>query len=87
MNLTFRKSFWREFHAAPVRIQDDAEGALDKFLEDKTYPSLHFKKVGKGWSLRVNYRWRILLQQTDDGYEVLHLADHDEYEHLIKQWH
>ncbi len=48
-------------------------------------PSLHFKKVGKLWSVRVGINHRALA--VKDGADLIWvwIGPHDEYQRLVKQ--
>lgn len=54
MNHFTSSRFWDCYHTLPedVRALADKQYALLK--ENPSHPSLHFKKVGKYWSARVN---------------------------------
>jgi plasmid maintenance system killer protein len=85
--VTYGPKLLVELKQAPPAVQKAAQKAFRLFVENERHPSLRFKKVGPLWSIRINIEWRILLRETENGYEALHLADHDWYEQLIKQWH
>ncbi len=52
--------FWQHFYALPDEIQTLAEKQFRVVEENPEHPSLHFKKVGKLWSARVNQNYRAL---------------------------
>ena len=49
------------------------------------YPSLHFKKVGKLWSVRVGIDHRALAVKDGDDYIWVWIGTHDEYKRLTKE--
>jgi hypothetical protein len=53
--------------------------------ENPRHPSLHFKKVGKLWSVRVGSHHRALALEDGDDFIWVWIGLHDEYERLIKQ--
>jgi hypothetical protein len=59
--------FWDAYQKLPeqVRIQADRNYSLLK--SDPHHPSLHLKKVGKFWSVRIGLRYRALATDVEDG--------------------
>jgi len=55
----------------------------DLLKEIPAHPSLHFKKVGKLWSVRVGPHHRELA--VEDRTDFVWVGPHDEYERRIKQ--
>ncbi len=51
--------------------------------QDSRHPSLHFKKVGRFWSVRVGLHYRALA--VERGAEVVWfwIGSHSEYENLL----
>jgi mRNA-degrading endonuclease RelE of RelBE toxin-antitoxin system len=52
--------------------------------ENPRHPSLHFKKVGKFWSVRIGLNHRALAVKNGDDYIWVWIGTHDEYERMIK---
>ncbi len=48
------------------------------------HPSLHFKKVGKFWSVRIGLNHRALAVGDGEDYMWVWIGTHDEYEKVIK---
>jgi hypothetical protein len=48
------------------------------------HPSLHFKKVGKLWSVRVGINHRALAVEDGDDFIWVWIGTHSEYERMIK---
>jgi hypothetical protein len=44
--------FWACYHALPAEVQELADRCYALLRQDPHHPSLHFKKVGKFWSVR-----------------------------------
>lgn len=76
-----------EITDAPEEVRKSARKATVLFAQNQRHPSLMFKKVGKLWSIRLAYGWRILMRELPDGYEAVHVRNHDDYERLIRTWH
>lgn len=75
--------FWDCYGRLPesVRRQADANYALLK--ADPKYPSLHFKRVGRLWSVRVGIGYRALGVPGADGPVWFWIGSHAEYDRII----
>lgn len=75
--------FWACYRALPVEVQQLADRCYEMLVLDPRHPSLHFKKVGPLWSVRVGLHWRALA--VEDGGELawFWIGPHDEYDRLI----
>jgi hypothetical protein len=51
---------------------------------DPQHPSLHFKKLGRFWSVRVGIRYRALATQVDGDMLWFWIGSHSDYDALIK---
>jgi len=51
-------SFWAAFEELPTEIQALARANYELLRENPRHPSLHFKKVGENWSVRVGLGYR-----------------------------
>ena len=47
------------------------------------HPSLHFKKVGRFWSVRVGLRYRALGAEVEDGLLWFWIGSHADYDEMI----
>jgi hypothetical protein len=52
--------FWHFFRELPSDVQDLARQNYALLKLDSRHPSLHLKKVGEYWSVRVGRRYRAL---------------------------
>jgi hypothetical protein len=77
-------SFRRRLDALSVEVQRLARKNFRLWLRDPRHPSLHFKKVGDYWSVRVGSGCRALGIEKGDGMEGFWIGPHDEYEQLIR---
>jgi hypothetical protein len=68
----------------PVSVQETAAKNFARLKSDPLHPSLHFKKVGKLWSVRVGSTHRALAVEDGDDYVWVWIGAHDEYERIIK---
>jgi len=53
MHFTTRR-FWQCYDSLPKPIQQVADENYELLKADPSHPSLHFKKVGKYWSVLVS---------------------------------
>ena len=74
--------FWQCFEALPAEIQDAAEKNYQLLKKNPNHRSLHFKRVGKYWSVRVSLDYRALAVETDDGFLWFWIGKHSEYDRL-----
>ena len=77
--------FWQCLEALPAEVQEAAEKNYQLLKYNPNHPSLHFKRVGKYWSVRVSLDYRALAVKTDDGFLWFWIGKHSEYERLIGQ--
>jgi hypothetical protein len=75
--------FWQFYNTLPAERQKLADENYQLLKHDSSHPSLHFKKVGKFWSVRVGIHHRALA--VEEGADVVWfwVGRHDEYERLI----
>ena len=67
---------------ADIRTLADRNFALLKI--DPRHPSLHFKDVGKYWSVRIGLHYRALAKRKDDNFHWHWIGSHAEYDKLIR---
>jgi hypothetical protein len=77
------KHFWKCFGELPDSVQQAARERFALLKANPRHPSLHFKKVGRFWSARVDASYRALAVEDADGFIWVWIGGHDEYERLI----
>jgi hypothetical protein len=77
--------FWQAFAALPPEIQRLARKNFRLWKENPRHGSLHFKKVGPVWSVRVGDDFRALAQLRDGTFFWFWIGSHAEYDRLAKQ--
>jgi hypothetical protein len=77
--------FWKCFERLPSLIKKHAEENYALLKENSRHPSLHFKKVGKFWSVRIGLDYRALAIEDDSDFIWVWIGSHDEYERMIKE--
>lgn len=84
MHYTTRR-FWEWYKALPENIQRTADQCYELLKTDPSHPSLHFKKVGKYWSVRVGRDYRSLGVEVEQGISWFWIGTHTEYNKLISK--
>ncbi len=77
-------SFWECYDQLPEQIQTLADKNLSLLKEDPRHPSLHIKKTGKYWSVRVDMRHRALAVEVEEGLLLFWIGTHADYDKLLK---
>lgn len=77
--------FWKYLNKLPHPIQRIADKSFHLLRENQGHPSLHFKKVGKMWSVRIGNRYRALAVADGTDFIWVWIGNHDEYERMIAQ--
>ncbi|MBA4380337.1 MAG: hypothetical protein C0393_06635, partial [Anaerolinea sp.] len=73
-------SFWECYQNLPPAIQNLADGSFKLLKANPKHPSLHLKKVGKYWSVRIGRKYRGLAIETEDGLLWFWIGTHAEYD-------
>ncbi len=77
--------FWKCFENLPESVQKASKKNFELLKSNPSHPSLHFKKVGKLWSVRVGLTHRALAVEDGDAFIWVWIGPHDEYEAIIKK--
>ena len=77
--------FWKYFEALPERVKQRAKEQFELLKKNPHHPSLHFKKVGKFWSVRITDCYRALAIQDGNDYIWVWIGTHDDYEKMIRR--
>jgi hypothetical protein len=75
--------FWHLFEQLPEEVQELARKNYELLKADPHHPSLHFKKVGEYWSVRVGRGYRALGTDVSDGLLWGWIGSHAEYDRII----
>ncbi|MBW1797901.1 MAG: hypothetical protein JRJ21_05745 [Deltaproteobacteria bacterium] len=76
-------SFWKCYDAIPKEIQGQADKNFDLLKNDHRHPSLHFKKIGKYWSVRASREYRALGVNVEDGVLWFWVGTHTKYNRML----
>jgi hypothetical protein len=76
--------FWACYNQLPEAVRKLADANYELLKSDPRHPSLHFKRVGQLWSVRVGIGFRALAVEGDEGPIWFWIGSHAEYDRLIK---
>lgn len=77
--------FWTCYRGLPPPIQAQALKQYRLWLREPGHPSLHFKPLGRFWSVRVSKSIRCLGVRAGDTMIWFWIGSHDKYERIIAQ--
>jgi hypothetical protein len=77
-------AFWECYAQLPNPIQESADRNYEILKENPHHPSLHLKKIGQFWSVRISLKYRALGVEIEDGVLWFWIGTHAEYDDLIK---
>jgi mRNA-degrading endonuclease RelE of RelBE toxin-antitoxin system len=77
-------SFWAAYQKLPPQIRALADRNFALLKENPRHPSLHFKRIGGKWSVRVGLNYRALGVESDQGVAWFWIGTHAEYDALIR---
>ncbi len=71
--------FWHHYHQLPTGIRNLADKNFKLLKQNPNHPSLHFKRIGRFWSVRV----RALAIEGPQGLVWFWIGPHSAYDKLI----
>jgi hypothetical protein len=75
--------FWALYEALPGAVRELADKNFQLLKADSRHPSLHFKKLGKHWSVRIGAHHRALGTDVEGGVYWIWIGTHAEYDKLV----
>jgi hypothetical protein len=72
--------FWDKYNRLPQQIRNRADESFELLKRDPRHPSLHFKSIGRFWSVRVGQSWRALAVRQGDDFIWFWIGSHAEYD-------
>ena len=75
--------FWLLYEALPPEVRATADKNFQLLKSDSRHPSLHFKRIGKAWSVRVGARYRAPGLDVPGGIMWFWLGTHAEYDKIV----
>ncbi|HPG40011.1 MAG TPA: hypothetical protein PLP19_09600 [bacterium] len=79
------EKFRERYANLPHDIQELADKNFQLLKNDPRNPSLHFKKIGDLWSVRIGLTYRVLAVQDGDDFIWVWIGSHDDYEKIIRE--
>ena len=83
MNHFASPQFWRHYRQLPPEVRALADKNFQLLKADPKHPSLHFKKIGRLWSVRVGAHYRALGLDKPEGVVWFWIGSHADYEKLL----
>jgi hypothetical protein len=75
--------FWSAYDRLPLPVKNVADENFSLLKANPFHPSLHFKKIGRYWSVRAGIKYRALGVQQDDAIVWFWIGSHADYDKLI----
>ena len=75
--------FWTIYETLPDDIRKLADKNYQILKSDPRHPSLHFKKIGKLWSVRVGAHYRALAVEVEGSMYWIWIGTHAEYDKIV----
>jgi hypothetical protein len=75
--------FWALYAALPKQTKELADKNFQLLKADPRHPSLHFKKLGDVWSVRVGSHYRAPAVEVESGVQWFWIGTHAEYDKLL----
>jgi len=75
--------FWHCYRRLPEEVRQLADRCYEMLRQDPRHPSLHFKKVGSLWSVRVGLHYRALAVEDATDIVWFWIGTHAEYDGLV----
>ncbi len=77
-------AFWQAYAKLPEYVRALADKSYALLKDNPQHSSLHFKKAGRFWSVRIGLRYRALAVEVDNGLLWFWIGSHADYDALIK---
>jgi hypothetical protein len=77
--------YWTCYESLSLEVRQQADRQFALLKSNPSHPSLHFKKVGKFRSARVNPWVRALATESSNDLVWFWIGTHTEYDRLIKK--
>ena len=84
MNHFTTPDFWQLYNALPIEVRELADKNFALLKEDPNHPSLHFRRVGNFWSVRIGIHYRALATEREEGHLWFWIGSHAEYDALLR---
>jgi hypothetical protein len=75
--------FWKCYQQLPPEVRELADKNYQLLKADPKHPSLHFKKIGSLWSVRVGAHYRALGLDQPESVVWFWIGSHADYDKLL----
>jgi hypothetical protein len=75
--------FWVLYEALPKDVREIADKNFQLLKTDPRHPSLHFKRIGTVWSVRVGDKYRALGHDVPGGIQWFWIGSHADYDKIV----
>jgi hypothetical protein len=75
--------FWNLYSVLPNEVQQLADKSFSFLKSNPRHPSLHMKRIGSLWSVRIGDHYRALGVDVEGGILWIWIGTHAEYDNLI----
>ena len=75
--------FWELYRKLPQSVQALADKNFSLLKNDFHHPSLHMKKAGRFWSVRIGLHYRAVAVEVTDGLLWFWIGSHEDYNKLM----
>jgi hypothetical protein len=77
------RKFWQCYKQLPFEVQRLADRNYQLLKSNPGHPSLHFKPVGRFWSVRVGLHYRALAIPVEADLVWYWIGTHSEYNGIV----
>jgi hypothetical protein len=77
-------AFWEAYRKLPEHIRKLADKSYVLLKENPDHPSLHLKKIGRFWSVRIGLRHRALAVEVEGGLLWFWMGSHADYDAMLR---
>ena len=77
--------FWDLLRRLPSEVQELARANFELLKTNPRHPSLHLKRVGDYWSVRIGSRYRALGRDEDGGILWGWIGSHAKYDRILDE--
>ena len=75
--------FWVLYEVLPPEVRGTADKNFQLLKADARHPSLHFKRIGNVWTVRVGARFRAVGHDVPGGIKWFWVGPHAEYDKIV----
>ena len=79
------QAFWKYFNNLPEKIKKLSREQFSLLKKNPRHPSLHFKKVGQLWSVRISLDYRALSYKDEENFIWVWIGTHEEYNNMLNK--